>query len=260
MEAQNDWVIAELSGPIAAITMNRPQRHNSLVPAFLRQLLAAFEAVPSDGSVQAVILQANGRSFSTGGDVAGFYQHLPEIEAYALETVGLLNQLILTMVALPVPVVAAVHGIVTGGSLGLVLAADEVLLAPAASFTPYYCVVGFSPDGGWTAMLPRLIGTRRTAEVINHNRTINAEKAVAWGIANRIIAADQIRSEALWLAKDIAAKQTGSIMATKELFKEQHGDLASRLDKERARFARQVVTPEAEAGMRRFLKLDGAKV
>lgn len=259
MEVQSDWVIAELSGPIVTITMNRPQRHNSLVPAFLRQLLAAFEAVPSDGTTKAVILQANGRSFSTGGDVAGFYQHLPEIEAYALKLVGLLNQVILAMVALPVPVVAAVQGMVTGGSLGLVLAADEVLVAPAASFTPYYSVVGFSPDGGWTAMLPRLIGSRRTAEVLNHNRTINAEKAVAWGIANRIISANNIRAEALWLARDIAAKQTGSIMAAKELFRDQYGDLASRLEKERVCFARQVATSEAEAGMRRFLKMEGDK-
>ena len=115
---------------------------------------------------------------------------------YAQEVVGLLNEVILALIDLPVPVVACVHGPVTGGSLGLVLAADLILVAPEASFTPYYSVIGPSPDGGWTAMLPAVIGEKRAAAVLMLNETISAEQAVAWGMAQRIVPGDVIRDEA----------------------------------------------------------------
>ncbi|MGD2176725.1 MAG: enoyl-CoA hydratase/isomerase family protein, partial [Anaerolineae bacterium] len=182
-----ELVLLERAGPVAVLTLNRAERHNSLVPPLLAELLAALEVVRSEPDVRAAVLQANGRSFSTGGDVGGFHAHMDDLgdcvdpAAYASKIVSLLNRVILALVELPVPVVAAVHGIVTGGSLGLVLGCDVVLVAPEAGFTPYYRVVGFSPDGGWTAMLPAIIGPKPAAEVLLRNLTIAAEQAVAWG-------------------------------------------------------------------------------
>ncbi|MGD8903999.1 MAG: enoyl-CoA hydratase/isomerase family protein, partial [Anaerolineae bacterium] len=124
-----EFVIVERDGPVALLTLNRAERHNSLVPGFLREILAALESAGAEPEVRALVFQANGRSFSTGGDVRGFYEHLEDLEAYSSEIVGLLNQVILAMIELPVPIVAAVHGIVTGGSMGLVLGSDVVLVA-----------------------------------------------------------------------------------------------------------------------------------
>jgi enoyl-CoA hydratase/carnithine racemase len=160
------------------------------------------------------------------------------------------------------PLVVAVHGIVTGGSLGLVLACDAVLVAPNASFTPYYSVVGFSPDGGWTAMLPSVIGLKRTAEVLLRNLTITAEQAVAWGMASRIVPGERIRDEALRVAQDIAAQKPGSIADTKRLLGLAYGDpspgsgqgLAARLEAERAQFVEQIDTDEARQGIVTFLE------
>ncbi|HCR80727.1 MAG TPA: enoyl-CoA hydratase/isomerase family protein, partial [Alcanivorax sp.] len=100
-------------------------------------------------------LDAEGRSFSTGGDVGGFYD-TPRAERhdYASRVVGTLNAVILDLLSLPLPTVAAVHGMVTGGSVGLVLACDIVVAGPRASFAPWYTRVGYSPDGGWTALMP----------------------------------------------------------------------------------------------------------
>ena len=109
------------------MTLNRPERHNSLVPPLLEEMLEALGAIGGDGRLRSVILQANGRSFSTGGDMRGFYEQLDDLEGYASRIVGLLNQVIQAMVELPTPIVAAVHGTVTGGSLGLVLG---VLIIP----------------------------------------------------------------------------------------------------------------------------------
>ncbi|MGD2078974.1 MAG: enoyl-CoA hydratase-related protein, partial [Chloroflexota bacterium] len=164
-----------------------------------------------------------------------------------------LNQAILALFQLPAPVVAAVHGIVTGGSMGLVLACDLILVAPEAAFTPYYSVVGFSPDGAWTAMLPALIGPKRTAAVLMQNQSILAEQALAWGLANKVVASDQIRAEALRVAQDIAAKKTGSIRHTKRLLLNDRGDLARRLEEEQTRFVQQITTREAREGIEAFI-------
>lgn len=250
-------IILARSDSVAILTLDRPERHNSLVPALLRELLAALETLQSKPGVRAVVLQANGPSFSTGGDVRGFYDHMNALETYANTLVGLLNQVILGLVKLPVPVVAAVQGIVTGGSLGLVLASDVVLVTPAASFTPYYGVVGFSPDGGWTALLPAIIGPKRAAEILMHNRTISAKQAVAWGLASRVVTIESIREEALKSAQDIAAKKAASLRHTKHLLSLTCGDLAKRLEAERSHFVRQINSEEARAGILAFLEERG---
>jgi enoyl-CoA hydratase/carnithine racemase len=247
-------VLSDKVGSIAVVTLNRAQRHNSLVPALLEELLAVLEAINGDQNTAAVVLQAKGRSFSTGGDMSGFYQHLEDLESYASEIVGLLNRTVLAMVELPVPIVAAVHGIVTGGSLGLVLGSDVVLVAPGASFTPYYSVVGFGPDGGWTAMLPAIIGLKRAAEVLLRNLTITAEQAVAWGLASRVVPIERIRGEALAVAQDLGAKKPGSIQHTKRLLNLDYGDLAAQLQAERVRFVEQIGTEEARQGIASFME------
>jgi enoyl-CoA hydratase/carnithine racemase len=247
-------VLTERVDSIAILTLNRAERHNSLVPALLEEMLAALEAIGGDRGAGAVVLRAKGRSFSTGGDVAGFQDHLDDLEAYAGEIVGLLNQVILALVELPVPVVAAVQGIVTGGALGLVLGCDVVLVAPEASFTPYYSVVGFSPDGGWTAMLPDIIGPKRAAEVLLRNLTITAEQVVAWGLASRIVLAERIGDEALRVAREIVTGKPGTIRHSKGLLGRAWGDLAARLEGERARFVMQIGTEEARRGILAFLE------
>ncbi len=255
-------VLTEWTGSIAILTLNRAERHNSLVPELLAELLAALEAIGGNPNVRAVVLQANGRSFSTGGDVGAFHAHLGDLEVYAGEIVDLLNRVIVALVELPVPVVAAVHGIVTGGSMGLVLGCDVVLVAPEAGFTPYYGVVGFSPDGGWTAMLPAIIGRKRATEVLFRNLTITAEQAVAWGLASYVVPAARIRDEVLVMAQEIAAQKPGSVRHTRRLLNLAYGDpspgsgqgLAGRLEAERTRFVEQIGTEEARQGIVAFVE------
>jgi len=249
----NDLVLLETTGPVAILTLNRAQRHNSLVPIFLEELLDGITAVSTDPTARALILQANGRSFSTGGDALGFVEHEHMAELYANEIVGLLNRVILALLDLPIPVITAVHGTTTGGSIGFILAADVVLVTPQASFTPYYSVVGASPDGGWTALLPQVIGRQRTAEVLFTNATIDAATAVAWGLANRLVPADQLRETAVAVALDIAAKKQGSIRRSKHLLNLDRDDVARRLEAERQQFVQEVVHGEAMPGFRAFV-------
>lgn len=252
-------ILLETQNQITTLTLNRPERHNSLAPEFLHEMLNALEEASRQSELRALVLQANGRSFSTGGDVKAFYDHRDNIEPYANEIVGLLNQVIVTMVRLPTPIVAAVHGIVTGGSIGLVLASDIVLVAPEASFTPFYSVVGFSPDGGWTAMLPTVIGQKRTSQILMLNQTITADQAVSWGLANRIVPANQIRDEARIVAESVAQKKWGSIQRTKRLLWRDTNILEAWLEEERQKFREQIVTVEARNGMEVFLSKNAVR-
>ncbi len=252
-EELNSLVLLKKVEQVSVVTLNRPARHNSLVPAFLKAILTVLEDIAAETAVYAIVLQANGRSFSTGGDAKGFVDHADDITAYSREIVGLLNQVILALMDLPVPVVTAVHGIVTGGSMGFILGSDIVLVTPEASFTPYYSVIGPSPDGGWAGLLPLLIGPRRAAEVLYLNETIDAETAVSWGLANRIVSADGIRQEAFSIAQAIADKKPGSIRRTRRLLYWHRDEIAARLASEREHFVAEMVNGEGLTGFQTFL-------
>jgi len=248
-----DDVGLTIDAGVATITLDGPQRHNSLTPEFLERIEAAVDTV-AVSEVDAVVMRASGRTFSTGGDVAAFHDHRDDLASYAERIVGALNRVILGIIGLDAPSVVAVHGMVTGGSLGLVLACDLVLVSPSASFTPWYREVGFSPDGGWTVLLPRLIGKARATHVLMMNETITSEQAVAWGMAARIVPDDEVRSEAARTARHLAAGVGGSIASTKARLWSDVDAIADGLEDERRRFVEQIVSLEARAGMEAFLR------
>ncbi len=249
----NRLVLLEEQGPLARLRLNRPERHNSLIPPMLDDLLAQLDHLQHRPDLRVVILEAAGRSFSTGGDVRAFVERDADRSEYAARLVGQLNAAIHAMIALPMAIIAAVHGIVTGGALGLVLAAEIVLVTPAVSFTPFYTTVGFSPDGGWSALLPFLVGARRAAHALLLDVPITAEQAVAWGLASELVAPEVLMARAIALAEMIAARPPGSVQQTKCLLWQSLFNLDARLEAERQAFVAQIATPEAATGMRRFL-------
>jgi 2-(1,2-epoxy-1,2-dihydrophenyl)acetyl-CoA isomerase len=244
-------VLCEQTNSITTLTLNRPERHNSLVPELLREFIGALGEV---GEARALVLQANGRSFSTGGDVRAFYDHRDAIRPYASEIVGLLNQAIEALLRFPAPTIVAVNGVVTGGSIGLVLACDLAIVSERASFTPYYNVVGFSPDGGWTALLPEVIGSARAAESLLANATMTAQQAVEWGMANRVVEADRVGEEAQRIAQQIGLMKIGSVRRSIQLLRARKLAALPKLQAELDQFVEQIGTDEALAGMREFLK------
>ena len=250
-------VLAEPAGSVMVLTLNRPERHNSLVPELLIQLIESLRSIGGDNAVAAVVLQASGRSFSTGGDVKRFWEERHRLAEYGEEVVGLLNETILTMMKLRQPIVGAVHGPVTGGSLGLVLSCDTVLVAPEAFFTPWYGPVGFAPDGGWTALLPAVIGPQRASQALLTNATIIADQAVEWGLADRVVDSGLLQDEALATAQVIAGHVQGAMEHSKARLRGDLGAVAEALEDERQRFIQQITTPEARAGMARFLGIEG---
>jgi len=234
---------------IALLTLARPAVGNALVPDLLLDLCVALEAIARRDDVRSVVLAADGEHFSLGGDMRRFVSEMqgPGLQTYSAELVGLLNQSIVALLRLPQPVVAAVDGPVVGGSIGLVLACDVVIASERAVFRAQHARAGFAPDGGWTAMLPRVVGVRRAAAGVLLDREISAAEACDWGIATTLVPAGAALAEAKGAAQRIAAAPVATMRAGKRLL---HADLAlveAALEAERIAFVAEVGGPEARA-------------
>ncbi len=238
---------------IAYITLNRPDRHNALVPELLESLRDAVAACRA-AEPAALVLTAEGRSFCTGGGGAAFYD-TPRAQRrdYAAAVVGQLNAVVLDLLRLPLPTVAAIQGMVTGGAVGLVLACDIAIAGPSASFAPWYTAVGFSPDGGWTALMPERIGRAAALDVQLLNRRINAEEARRLGLVQQLAEEGSVAQAAQATAETLRAAQPGSVRHTLGLRRPDVDRVAAGLEAEYQRFLEQVVTDEADRGMATFL-------
>jgi len=248
-------VLLEVDEGVARLTLNRPQRHNSLVPELIAQLNDALAEVRKH-DLAALVLAGAGKSFSTGGDVAAFCA-VPrgQRRGYAETLVGGLHAAILSLIEMPMPVIARVHGPITGGSIGLVLAADLVAISLDAFIAPYYVEVGFSPDGGWTALLPERIGVSRAREIQILNRHISAEAAVLYGIATESAPAAHLDQVIGGWIEALRGHSRSSVRATRELLMppENRTEIARKLQCELDRFLDEIECDEADAAMARFL-------
>jgi 2-(1,2-epoxy-1,2-dihydrophenyl)acetyl-CoA isomerase len=251
-------VRVERADGVARVLLCRSAMHNALVPELLDDLLAALAQLPNDPDCRAVLLAAEGPAFSIGGDMRRFQRECgggaASLHAYSAGLVGKLNEAILALIDLPQPVVAAVHGIVTGGSIGLVLAADLVYLAPQVVFKAHYATAGFGPDGGWSALLGRIAGVHRAAAALLLNRSVRAGEAVAWGLANEVVAADRLQQTAAAAARRMASSPAGTLRAAKRLLWGDRVQLAADLEAERRHFLELIVQPAAMEGVAAFLR------
>ena len=258
MSARRALVRVAHAGPVATLTLARPGMRNALVPDLLLDLCVALEQIGRRAETRAVVLAAEGEAFSIGGDMRRFAAEMagPALQTYAAELVGLLNQAVLALLRLPQPVVAAVHGHVTGGSLGLVLACDLVVMADDAVFKAHYATAGFTPDGGWTALLPRLVGARRAAACLLLNRSLGARQALDWGVVNELAPAGDVAAAAQQAAERIAASPEATMRAAKRLLGPESAlaGIEAALEAERQRFVAAVVEPAARDGVADFLR------
>jgi 2-(1,2-epoxy-1,2-dihydrophenyl)acetyl-CoA isomerase len=241
---------------IGVLTLCRSTMHNALVPELLQEVVAALAEVGEDQRLRALVLAAEGPAFSIGGDMRRFLteHQAGKLTDYASRVVGSLNETVLAMTRLSQPIVAAVHGTVTGGSLGFVVGADLVVLADDAVLKSHYASAGFCPDGGWTALLPGLIGQRRATEALLLNRSINAGTALDWGLVNALAPASQVLVKAKEMARKIASYPQGTMQYSKRLLAMQHEQLAARLEAERQGFLQLIAGTEAQNGLAAFLQ------
>ena len=205
---------------IALITLNRPERMNSMAFDVMVPLKAALENITYDNAVRVVVLTGAGRGFSSGADhkSAGEVPHVQGLTrpTYALRSMQILDDVILALRRLHQPVIAAVNGAAIGGGLCLALAADIRVAASGA----YFRAAGI--DNGLTAselglsyLLPRAIGSSRAFEIMLTGRDIDAQEAERIGLVSRQVPGEQLLETCYDMAERIAAFSRPGVELTK---------------------------------------------
>jgi 2-(1,2-epoxy-1,2-dihydrophenyl)acetyl-CoA isomerase len=152
------------------------------------------------------------------------------------------------------PVIAAVNGVAAGAGLSLVSACDLAIASDRATFTSAYASVGLTPDGSSTWFLPRLIGRRRTLELMLSPRVLSAAEALEWGLVNRVVAAAELAAEVDRVAVQIAAGSTAAYGAAKRLVMLSEGDsLESQMERETRAIAASASSPDGREGAQAFV-------
>jgi 2-(1,2-epoxy-1,2-dihydrophenyl)acetyl-CoA isomerase len=207
----------ELADGVARITLARPDAANAIDLALARELADAALRCDEDPAVRAVLLAGEGRLFCAGGDVGAFAGAGDAVPALLKQITASLHVAIARFAHMQAPVIAAVQGAAAGAGLALACAADLAVASESAKFTLAYTRIGLAPDGSSTWFLPRLVGVRRSLELMLTNRTLSAAEALDWGLVNRVVPAAALLPEAEALARELAAGATGAFGAVKRL-------------------------------------------
>jgi enoyl-CoA hydratase/carnithine racemase len=209
----------DADGKVATITLDRPQKKNPLTFESYAEMRDLFRALVYADDVKAVVIGGAGGNFSSGGDVHEIIEPLtrsaaPELLAFTRMT----GDLVKAIRHCPQPVIAAVDGVCAGAGAMIALAADMRLAAPYAKTAFLFVRVGLAgADMGACALLPRTIGQGRAAELLLTGRAMDAQEALACGFFNRIVAADELHTEAAALARQLADGPTFAHAMTKKL-------------------------------------------
>src|SRR5215831_762849 len=177
------WRVA---GKVGVITLNRPEKKNPLTFESYAELRDFFRALNADRSVKAVVIRGEGKNFCSGGDVHEIIGPLTKMQPpQLLEFTRMTGDLVKAMRHCPQPVIAAVEGVCAGAGAILAMASDLRYAAPSAKTAFLFVRVGLAGcDMGACAILPRLIGQGRAAELLYTGRAMSAEEGLAWGFFN----------------------------------------------------------------------------
>ena len=189
---------------VATITLNRPERKNPLTFQSYDELRATFYRLDQTYSVKAVVLTGAGGNFCSGGDVHEIIGPLTKMgEDGLLKFTRMTGDLVRAMRACPQPIIAAVEGVCAGAGAIMAMASDLRLASPNAKTAFLFTRVGLSgADMGACAILPRIIGLGRAAELLFTGRNMSAEEGHAWGFWNRL--SDNVLADAQTVARDLA--------------------------------------------------------
>jgi enoyl-CoA hydratase len=235
----------ERDGPVATVTINRPERRNALDRASARALRQAFDDFAADDELRVAVLTGAGGAFCAGADLKELAEGV-DYEAWAGAKTGPTHPL------LPKPVIAAVAGTACAGGLGLALWCDLRVCDETAVFGVFSRRWGVPMSDGTTVRLPRLIGLSRALDMLLTGRRVDAREALAIGLANRVVPAGQALAEAQALARRIAACPQVAMRSDRESAYRQAGLAFQDAIAQEDRLAQAARRLEARAGAERF--------
>ncbi len=217
----------EKAGHVALVEIRRPPNNFFDIP-LIKEIAGAFESFDEDSNIRAIVLAAQGKAFCAGAnfgdgstlDAQGRRPGEPMPSVHSLYIEG--NRLFRTKK----PIIAAIHGAAVGGGLGLAMVADFRVTCPEARFCANFTRLGFHPGFGLTVTLPAVIGETKAALMFYTSRRVPGDDAYAWGLADVLVAQDEVRTASLELAAEIAENSPLGLIATRASVR---GDLADRV-------------------------------
>ncbi len=208
----------EFRGPVAIITLNRPEQLNTYTVPMGEDLVAAFGQIRADSDLRVVILTGAGRAFCAGVDLVALKEPPDEAatDRPALGQERFVQDFAYDLYTFPKPVIAAINGAAIGVGLTMTLPCDIRLAAAGARLGMPFARLGIVPALGSTFLLPRLVGSGQARILALGGQTIAAEDALAMGLVDRVFPAEFVLDEALVLASTIAGHPPGIIALIKE--------------------------------------------
>jgi enoyl-CoA hydratase/carnithine racemase len=213
----------EMRGDVALITLNRPEKKNPLTFDSYAELRDTFRALPGSDDVRAVVLTGAGGNFCSGGDVLEIIAPLTERDMKGLLAfTRMTGDVVKAIRACPQPVIAAIDGVCVGAGACLALASDLRIGTPEAKTAFLFVRVGLAGcDMGACALLPRIVGQGRAAELLFTGRSMSAEEGERWGFFNRLCPRERLLDDAIELAARLAAGPTFAHMMTKTMLNQE---------------------------------------
>jgi enoyl-CoA hydratase/carnithine racemase len=208
---------------VAIVSLARPERKNPITFESYAELRDTFRKLTEADDIKAVVFASNQGNFCSGGDVHDIIGPLLTRDMKGLLAfTRMTGDLVKAMRACPQPVIAGIDGICVGAGAMIALASDLRLGSPVAKTAFLFTRVGLAGcDMGACALLPRVIGQGRAAELLFTGRTMSAEEGERWGFFNRLVAADALEAESIALARKLAEGPTFAHMMTKTMLNQE---------------------------------------
>ena len=217
---ETDTVLLEVEGPVATVSLNRPEALNALTPGMLERLADVLEQVASDDTVQVVVLTGSGRAFSAGVDLKSLNGRRIENGAVGevLDGPGRRAQAALT--TMPKVVVARINGACFTGALELVLACDLSVAADEAKFGDTHVRWGLRPTWGMSQRLIRMVGVARARLLTYTAHVFSGADAARWGLVNASVPADELDGAVASLVQALLVNSPSAVAAAKDLYRQ----------------------------------------
>jgi 2-(1,2-epoxy-1,2-dihydrophenyl)acetyl-CoA isomerase len=250
------YIESSVRDRIATITLNRPEKLNAFTGTMREDLLAALENCERDEEVRVVVITGAGRAFCAGGDVElmSGLQKSGDVAAFRkLLDAG--RDVVLQIVSMEKPLIAAVNGVAAGAGCNLALACDYRIATDQAKLGETFVRIGLHPDWGGTWLLPRLVGRSRAMEILMTGRMVGAAEACAIGMVDRLVPAAELDAETQTLARSIAGGPPLAIAAIKRaLNATERNDLRAQLELESEHQVRCFQSSESAERIAAFLE------
>jgi len=249
-----ETMVVETTKGVTKITLNRPDNANALNLKMAEELMKVSIHCIDSPDTRAVLLTGKGKMFCAGGDLVDFSKAGDQISATMLEMTTYLHAAISRFARMNAPLIIAVNGTAAGAGMSLACIGDLVLAAESSKFTMAYTKAGLAPDGSSSYYLPRLIGVRRTKELMITNRVLSATEALEWGLINQICPNDKLMEEAEKLVDSLASGPTLAYGAVKKLILESTNEsLETQMETEAQLIAQMGSSVDGKEGIAAFL-------